>query len=127
MSNIRKHEHIIDGHILNFAAKLDGLFAATGQTFDLSSWTQYYTFDVVSHVAFGEAHGCIDAGGDKDGLIQATKNTVKGAFLVVALANTIYKVYKALPEKLANWVFIPTIDEDVGLGLMFKVGYRVVV
>jgi hypothetical protein len=121
MSNILKSEAAIDAQIVNLISALDRRFVTTGKPFDLSEWTQYFAFDVVSKIAFGEAQGFVSAGKDKDGLIEAIQVTVKSGFKVVALAHTIYAIYKSLPEKIANWLFIPNMSTDAGIGKMMRV------
>lgn len=40
-----------------------------GNGVDLASWTQFFAFDVVGELAFGQNFGYLDAGKDHDGLL----------------------------------------------------------
>ena len=53
-----------------FFSRLDDLFTDKGVDVDLFQWIQYFMFDVLGEVTFSRRLGCLDKGGDVDGVIQ---------------------------------------------------------
>ncbi|RPA85792.1 cytochrome P450 [Ascobolus immersus RN42] len=127
LSTILKFEPNIDRLIYKFIGKINRNFASAGKEFDITHWNMYFSYDVVSEIAFGEARGFLDMEGDKDGMIASLHEAVRTGYSVIAMADTIYAVYKSLPEKFANWLLIPKLNADAGIGKMIAAAKKYVV
>jgi cytochrome P450 len=70
MSSLVSYEPFVDKVNGDFmAALLD--HAQHGRTFDLFTWMQFYAFDVIGEITLGRSFGLLEAGHDKDGLLDA--------------------------------------------------------
>ncbi|KAF8427288.1 putative cytochrome P450 monooxygenase [Tirmania nivea] len=63
-------ETLVGERILEWTAKLGRTFADTGDMLDLSMWSQYLAYDVITELGFGEAMGFVRQGQDVGGLIK---------------------------------------------------------
>jgi cytochrome P450 len=70
MTSLKAYEPFVDSVNATFIDKLKG-FAASGQSFDLFTWMQFYAFDVIGEITIGRPFGMLEAGCDKDGLLAA--------------------------------------------------------
>ncbi|CZR65555.1 uncharacterized protein PAC_15455 [Phialocephala subalpina] len=68
MSYILQMEHFIDPLVDDIRSKLTAL---SGQSVDMSQWTQYFAFDAVGELAFGKAFGFIENQCDFNGLLES--------------------------------------------------------
>ncbi|KAK5686540.1 hypothetical protein LTS10_002660 [Elasticomyces elasticus] len=91
MSGLASYEPYVDKVNAEFMARMDD-FAERQLSFDLFTWMQYYAFDVIGEITLGKSFGLIDAGNDKDGLLQA-----------VDTANTKYAARMGLLPEFHIW------------------------
>ncbi|RPA86872.1 cytochrome P450 [Ascobolus immersus RN42] len=70
MTNVRRMEHHVDGHVIRLIKTFDDLYAKTGKVFDYAPWAQYFAYDVVSDVAFGKPLGFVETNSDVFGLLK---------------------------------------------------------
>ncbi|KAG4429800.1 hypothetical protein IFR05_014722, partial [Cadophora sp. M221] len=82
MTNLLELEPAIDSCSTLFMEKLQE-FAKAGKSVDLGSWLQYYAFDVIGEITFGQKLGFMEKGTDVDGTMKAieimtTYNTLVG-------------------------------------------------
>ncbi|KAK5128187.1 hypothetical protein LTR08_004078 [Meristemomyces frigidus] len=117
MTSLKNYEPFVDRVNSTFFGKLKE-FSETGQSFDLFTWMQFYAFDVIGEITIGRTFGMLEAGNDKDGLLDAVDfvNAKYGArlghlpelhvpFLWLAqtlkLATGLESVTKAVEEQIA--------------------------
>jgi cytochrome P450 len=70
MTSLKTYEPFVENGNATFIDKLKH-FAASGQSFDLFTWMQFYAFDVIGEITIGRPFGMLEAGCDKDGLLDA--------------------------------------------------------
>ncbi|PYH32924.1 cytochrome P450 [Aspergillus neoniger CBS 115656] len=70
MSTVAEFEPFVDSTIRTFFARLDG-FAAKRSVFDISTWLQYYAFDVIGEMTFSKRLGFLQQGRDVKGIIMS--------------------------------------------------------
>lgn len=70
MSSLKAYEPFVDTVNATFIEILK-VFATSGQSFDLFTWMQFYAFDVIGEITIGRTFGMLEAGTDKDGLLEA--------------------------------------------------------
>ncbi|RPA84492.1 cytochrome P450 [Ascobolus immersus RN42] len=126
ITNILKSESRIDDQVCNLVSAFDNRFARTSTTFDFAEWTPLFTFDVVSMVSYGEPLGCVSAGGDPHGAYTEVRKVMKSSFWLVPMGNMIFGIYKSLPQRLADWLFIPNLKNDVGVGRLTKIAKNLI-
>ena len=100
MSSLISYEPFVDKVNAEFMARMDG-FAQRGLPFDLFTWMQYYAFDVIGEITIGRSFGLIEAGNDKDGLLEAvdTGNVKYGS--TVGLVPELHAWYVRISKALA--------------------------
>ncbi|RAK84382.1 cytochrome P450 [Aspergillus costaricaensis CBS 115574] len=74
MSTVAEFEPFVDSTIRTFFARLDG-FAANRSMFDISTWLQYYAFDVIGEMTFSKQLGFLQQGRDVEGIIMSLEKT----------------------------------------------------
>ncbi|RAO66022.1 uncharacterized protein BHQ10_002034 [Talaromyces amestolkiae] len=70
MSSVLAYETLVEDTVRVMIDQLDKRFASTGQPCDLSSWLQFYAFDVISAATFSSRVGFIDNGEDVGGVME---------------------------------------------------------
>lgn len=67
-TSILQYEPLVDLTVVTFLNKLDSLFAAQTplESFDLSLWLQYLTFDVICRLSYGTTFGILESDGNED-------------------------------------------------------------
>ena len=70
MSTLVSYEPFVNKVNATFVARLTD-FAQKQEPFDLFTWMQFYAFDVIGEITIGRSFGLIEAGCDKDGLLNA--------------------------------------------------------
>jgi hypothetical protein len=118
MGNIKKMEHLIDAHIIQFIAQVDERFARNDATFDFAVWANYYTYDVVSELAFGEPFGFVRTGSDVASLLEQYH---AGIAYAIALAKipTAQKMLAKIPG--FHKLIVPKPTDKKGFGALMGV------
>lgn len=93
MSSVLAYETLVEDTVRVMIDQLDKRFASTGQPCDLSSWLQFYAFDVISAATFSSRVGFIDNGEDVGGVMEGIWSrfkyfaTVQSPLVMPALEN----------------------------------------
>ncbi|GKZ29260.1 hypothetical protein AbraIFM66950_004066 [Aspergillus brasiliensis] len=74
MSTVAEFEPFVDSTIRTFFARLDE-FSERGSVFDISTWLQYYAFDVIGEMTFSKQLGFLQEGRDVEGIINSLEKT----------------------------------------------------
>jgi hypothetical protein len=64
------NEPYFDEVIKDFITALDAEFAQTGKVCDFTVWSEYFTYDMISNLVFGESFGFCKTGTDVDGSLR---------------------------------------------------------
>lgn len=116
MSSILSMENQIDKLIMAFQRRLDEE-VASGRWFDLSTWINFFTLDVISDLAHGDAFGFLETGQDVHGIMAA----LQGDSMFFAILGAFPWLAKLLfSSPMQKLVKLP--DND-GLGFIMKVCY----
>ncbi|OQU94072.1 hypothetical protein CLAIMM_00485 isoform 1 [Cladophialophora immunda] len=82
LSSLKGYEPYIDETIEKLIKELDK-HDADGTPINMTRWLQYWAFDVMSKISFGEPLGFLDHGNDFNGMIQAQREN----FRYISVAN----------------------------------------
>ncbi|KAI5791044.1 putative cytochrome P450 monooxygenase [Pyronema domesticum] len=117
MTNLKRTEPLIDGRVVEWISKLDKEFATTGKTMEYSSWSSYFTYDVISELAFGKPLGFVEKGYDIDDLIVSFH---KGAlsFNVMARLHPLTNFFK---KTGLGALLLPKPGDGSGVGNVMKI------
>ncbi|KAL2839393.1 cytochrome P450 [Aspergillus pseudoustus] len=74
-------------------------FAASGQSFNLQQWMQFYAFDAIGLITVNKRFGFLDSGKDQDGLIAALHS-----YLVYAAHVGIFNEFHSLLTRILSWL-----------------------
>jgi hypothetical protein len=118
MTSILTMENQIDQMLQQFEDRLDEE-AASGSVFDLSKWVNYFTIDIISDLAFGEAFGCLKTGGDVKGIISGLQD---GHLFSIVLTVFPWIGEILFSNTLSKYLKPP---EDKGIGMAVNVGMLV--
>ncbi|KAL4981195.1 cytochrome P450 [Aspergillus desertorum] len=81
MSSLLNYEEFVDQCADVFFDRL-GEFAERDVKFNLGEWFQFYAFDVIGEITYGERFGFLDRGHDIDGTIGALQNLMTYSSLI---------------------------------------------
>ena len=70
VTNLLTFESLMTSTLQYFFVRLDELFANKDVDLDLSNWIQFFMFDVLGEVTFSRGLGCLEKGGDVEGVIH---------------------------------------------------------
>lgn len=70
VTSLLSFEAVMTSTMQYFFARLDELFTNKTVDFDLFNWIQFFMFDVLGEVTFSRRLGCLEKGGDVDGVIH---------------------------------------------------------
>lgn len=70
VSNLLTFENLMTSTVQYFFVRLDELFADKDVDLDLFNWIQFFMFDVLGEVTFSRRLGCLEMGGDVEGVIH---------------------------------------------------------
>lgn len=70
LTNLMSFEPVVNSTLQHLFQRLDELFLDKKVDVDLFKWTQYFMFDVLGEVTFSKELGCLDQGGDVEGVIE---------------------------------------------------------
>ncbi|KAL1900662.1 hypothetical protein Sste5346_002387 [Sporothrix stenoceras] len=118
MTSILGMEDRIDSIVGALQSRLDEA-AENGGFMDISEWIGYFSFDVISDLAYGQAFGCLATGGDVNGIVSGLQN----GFLFPVLFSTFPGLFGALFSVLGRVAKPP---DDAGIGLAIKMANNIV-
>ncbi|KAL5337114.1 cytochrome P450 [Aspergillus crustosus] len=81
MSSLVHYEELVDQSADVFIQRLSE-FAERDMTFNLGEWFQFYAFDVIGQITYGQRFGFLDKGHDIDGTIGALQNLMAYSSLI---------------------------------------------
>ncbi|OJJ58292.1 hypothetical protein ASPSYDRAFT_152542 [Aspergillus sydowii CBS 593.65] len=81
MSSLVHYEEFVDQCADVFFQRL-GEFAERDAKFNLGEWLQFYAFDVIGEITYGQRFGFLDRGHDIDGTIGALQNLMAYSSLI---------------------------------------------
>ncbi|KAL4967564.1 cytochrome P450 [Aspergillus stella-maris] len=81
MSSLVHYEEFVDSCADIFSERLRE-FAERGTKFNLGEWFQFYAFDVIGEITYGQRFGFLDRGHDIDGTIGALQNLMAYSSLI---------------------------------------------
>lgn len=67
MTSTLKNEQYFDAVINDFITALDKNFAQTGKKCNFTVWSEYFTYDMITDLVFGESFGFCKAARDVQG------------------------------------------------------------
>ena len=73
LSNVVTFEKFVDEVLQVLCRQVDG-YVASGETFDLADWLQYFAFDVMGTMTFSQRYGFLETGKDVDGMLGTIWN-----------------------------------------------------
>ncbi|KAL8919726.1 MAG: hypothetical protein Q9172_004839 [Xanthocarpia lactea] len=85
LTNLKPLESQIDARILQWTSVLDEKFAETGFRMDFAAWSQWFAYDTICQLSFGEPLGFVAEGRDVENLIENFHNMAPFAAVVGAL------------------------------------------
>ncbi|KAK1468235.1 hypothetical protein CMEL01_00002 [Colletotrichum melonis] len=91
MSNMVSYEPYVDECTDIFAQRLSE-FSDEGRVIDLGHWFQCYALDVIGKVTFSKRFGCLDAGNDPQGVLEALDE----ALAISTIIGVYPRVYPSL-------------------------------
>ena len=118
MTNLRRFEGEVDVHITELCRIFRNKFASTGKELDFACWAQWFVYDLVTQLGFGEAVGFVKEGKDVGGLIQSFHDMAPMAGLVAALPWLMNPILK---NPLFKRYLMPRAGDNTGTGKIMKV------
>ncbi|KAK5989461.1 Cytochrome P450 monooxygenase ABA1 [Cladobotryum mycophilum] len=112
-------EETIDHNILEFS-RLLGKYADKNKPVDFGRKAQYFTLDVISHVAFGEPFGFLETDSDVYKYIETTEKTLP----MVMVTTVIPWLLKLLSSPLFKR-FLPSAKDALGFGKVMSIAKEV--
>lgn len=118
-------EDAIDRNVLALIKLIDTKYTSTPtqfRPFDFGRKAQYFTLDVISAIAFGEAFGDLEEDGDVHGYIK----TIEMFFPALMIFSVFPGVYNWVLESRFMKGFMPNDKDPIGLGKLKGIAKRVV-
>lgn len=109
LSSLVKYETHIDDCMDVFLQRL-GELAERDEPVDMFNWLQFYAFDVISNLTYSKRFGFLDAGEDRNGLIEALH-----AYLKYATSIGIFAFLHSYIYPLMVWL---NGDQPTGFGYL---------
>ncbi|RYP02833.1 hypothetical protein DL764_005574 [Monosporascus ibericus] len=113
LSNLVKLEGQVDERVIEWCTILGTRFADTGKRMDFAAWSQWFAYDTISQLSFGEPIGFVREGRDKGDLIKNFHDMAPFAAVVGALP---WLCAPILQNPLTKWLFMPRPGDSSGTG-----------
>ncbi|KAK3940211.1 Pisatin demethylase, partial [Diplogelasinospora grovesii] len=78
-NNVLSYESRVDEVLAVLQDKLDSKYTGHDQVFELSSWMQFFAFDVMGTLSFSKRYGFLDTGRDVGGMLGNIKDFMRTA------------------------------------------------
>ncbi|KAF2842058.1 flavonoid 3',5'-hydroxylase [Patellaria atrata CBS 101060] len=115
-TNIKKMEPLIDARMRDWIAKIEELFAKTGNRFDFAPWAVYMAYDIISEVGFGAPFGFIETGSDVGGLIQGFHD----GLTPFGLMGRLYPFTMWVKKTFLGKYLVAKPEDDSGIGTLMR-------
>jgi hypothetical protein len=112
MTSILTMEDRIDSMLQQLENILDEE-AANGSMFDLSKWINFFTIDIITELAFGEAFGCLKTRGDVNGIISG----LQGGLLFSIMLTIFPWIGTIMFSGVVSKHLKPPEEEGIGMAL----------
>ncbi|KAB8271549.1 cytochrome P450 [Aspergillus minisclerotigenes] len=76
MTRVQELEPGVDITINLFLEKLRERFVSTGNTCDMSEYTNYFTWDTMSQLSYSQSIGMLEAGNDRFGILEVSNRSL---------------------------------------------------
>lgn len=108
----------MDARVAEFTGRMRGV-ARAGEAVDMAGWLGWVNLDVLMEMVFGVQTGCVGAGGDVKGLVEANKTFVRIANVVGVLPGLYWVMQWRVMKRWA-----PKSTDAEGAGLLFGIAER---
>ncbi|RYP36604.1 hypothetical protein DL767_003308 [Monosporascus sp. MG133] len=113
LSNLVKLEGQVDERVIEWTTTVGRRFADTGARMDFAAWSQWYAYDTVSQLTFGEPLGFVREARDVSNLIKNFHDMAPFAAVVGALP---WLCGPILRSPITKWLFMPRSGDSSGTG-----------
>ncbi|KAI1502628.1 cytochrome P450 monooxygenase [Biscogniauxia marginata] len=113
LSNLVKLEGQVDDRVMEWTAVLGTRFADTGSMMDFAAWSQWFAYDTICQLSFGEPIGFVREGCDVANLIANFHDMAPFAAIVGALP---WLCAPFLQNPITKWLFMPRPGDRSGTG-----------
>ncbi|KAI9789482.1 MAG: hypothetical protein M1816_006024 [Peltula sp. TS41687] len=113
LTNLKRLEGQVDERILEWTAVLRKRFAETGEKLDYAAWSQWFAYDMICQLSFGEPIGFIKEGRDVENLIDNFHKMAPFAAVVGALP---WIARPILESSIGRWLLMPRPGDNTGTG-----------
>ncbi|OJJ06606.1 hypothetical protein ASPVEDRAFT_140374 [Aspergillus versicolor CBS 583.65] len=113
MSSLVSYEPFVDKINREFITALES-HAKSGREFDLFTWMQFYAFDVIGEITFGQSFGLVGEGKDDSGLLHAAHVASIGYGSMAGLVPEIHPLYLWLQNVFPIESYLKTLQRVIG-------------
>ncbi|CAG8904564.1 unnamed protein product [Penicillium egyptiacum] len=113
LTNLKSLEGQVDDRIVQWTGVLTERFAQTGQEMDFAAWSQWFAYDMICQLSFGEPIGFISQGRDVENLIENFHQMAPFAAIVGALP---WLARPFLENPITRRYFMPKPGDGSGTG-----------
>ncbi|KAI1074444.1 cytochrome P450 monooxygenase [Whalleya microplaca] len=113
LSNLMKLEDQVDDRVIEWTASIASRFADTGTKMDFAAWSQWFAYDTLSQLSFGEPIGFVKEARDVSNLIRNFHDMAPFAAVVGALP---WLCAPVLQNPLTKWLVMPRPGDRSGTG-----------
>ncbi|KAK1634586.1 cytochrome P450 monooxygenase [Colletotrichum phormii] len=113
LSNLVKLEGQVDARVQEWTAALATRFAHSGASMDFASWSQWFAYDTICQLSFGEPLGFVREARDVSNLIKNFHDMAPFAAVVGALP---WLCAPFLHSPITKWLFMPRPGDSSGTG-----------
>ncbi|KAJ2996755.1 hypothetical protein NUW58_g869 [Xylaria curta] len=113
LSNLFKLESQVDGRVIEWTAAISARFAHTGSRMDFAAWSQWFAYDTICQLSFGEPLGFVRGARDVSNLIKNFHDMAPFAAVVGALP---WLCEPILQNPITKWLFTPRPGDNSGTG-----------
>lgn len=121
LSNLIKLEGQVDARVLEWTAALATRFADTGKLMDFAAWSQWFAYDTICQLSFGEPLGFVREARDVSDLIKNFHDMAPFAAIVGALP---WLCAPVLRSPITKWLFMPRPGDSSGTGKIMAASPR---
>ncbi|KAJ5698795.1 Cytochrome P450 E-class group I [Penicillium macrosclerotiorum] len=113
LTNLKSLEGQVDDRIAQWTSVLTSRFAETGQELDFAAWSQWFAYDMICQLSFGEPIGFVSQGRDVENLIENFHQMAPFAAVVGALP---WLARPFLENPITRRYFMPKPGDGSGTG-----------
>jgi hypothetical protein len=118
LSNLVKLEGQVDARIMEWTGALASRFADASKSMDFAAWSQWFAYDTICQLSFGEPLGFVREARDVFNLIKNFHDMAPFAAVVGALP---WLCAPVLQSPITKWLFMPRQGDSSGTGKIMAV------